>query len=156
MRCSPTFHSEIAMWFALTSLVSVIALSYGVPECPGLGDHTMEQDVKDDLIPKVLRYSLDQEVASISSVYECNLEKIAGEILADPYKRIQFLPDIGIYPLLYYIEERGEDNVRLMTHAALQNWLKNLKNLHYFNFGCNYRFEHGMHNYLCLFRTEAE
>ncbi|EYC44553.1 hypothetical protein Y032_0457g1800 [Ancylostoma ceylanicum] len=137
-------------------LVSVTALSYGVPECPGLGEHTMQQDVKDDLIPKVLRYSPDQDVASLSSVYDCNLEKMAAEVLADPYKPIKFFENIGIYPLVYNIEERGEDNVRLMTHAALQYWKKYLENLHYFNFGCNYIYEHEMHKYLCLFRHEAE
>ncbi|EYB94180.1 hypothetical protein Y032_0174g441 [Ancylostoma ceylanicum] len=54
----------------------LIALSRGVPECTGLGEHTMQRDVKDDLVPKVLRYSPNQEIASISSVSlkECVLQ----------------------------------------------------------------------------------
>ncbi|EYC44560.1 hypothetical protein Y032_0457g1806 [Ancylostoma ceylanicum] len=145
------------MWFTLCILVSVIALSRGVPQCTGLGKYTMQSDVKDHVVQRVLLYSPGKEIASISSVYDCDLEKMAGEILDDPHKPIAFLKDIGIYPLIYSIEGRGEDNVRLMTHAALHTWKEYIEKIPFFTFGCNYRKQYGdRHYYLCLLRHKAE
>ncbi|EYC44561.1 hypothetical protein Y032_0457g1807 [Ancylostoma ceylanicum] len=144
------------MWFALTIVVSVIALSHGVPQCTELGEYAMQRDVKDDLIPKILRYSPGQDIASVSSVYDCDLEKMASDLLTKTYKTLDFLKPIGIYPLIYSIDGRDENNVRLMTHAALQTWKNYIEDIPFLTFGCNYRYENGMHNYLCLLRHKAE
>ncbi|EYC44557.1 hypothetical protein Y032_0457g1803 [Ancylostoma ceylanicum] len=89
------------MWFAFTILGSVIVLSRAVPKCPELGEYTMQQDVKDHIVPKVLLHSPGKDITDVFSVYDCYLEKMAGEILKDPHKPIKFLESIGIYPLVY-------------------------------------------------------
>ncbi|RCN52075.1 hypothetical protein ANCCAN_01863 [Ancylostoma caninum] len=144
------------MWFKLIAILSVIALASAVPKCYNLEDeYTMQQNVKDQIVEKVLLYAPEKDIASISD-YDCELEKMAGKILEDPYKPIQFLDSIGIYPLVYSIEDTPGENMRVITHAALDDWKKYLKTIHFYTFGCNYRKEHTTHKYLCLFRHQAE
>ncbi|EYC21727.1 hypothetical protein Y032_0018g3499 [Ancylostoma ceylanicum] len=176
--------------------MSVIAFSSGVPACTGLGQYTMQRDVKDDVVQKVILYSPGKDVVSMSSVsfgecalragaahkqnhfmllthptailyavigeacgsksqiikvYDCYLEEMAGRILEDPYKSLDEPKSLGMYPLVYDIDEQPGVNVRLMTHAAIDTWKKYIPHVTFGTFGCNYRHENGAHKYLCIF-----
>ncbi|RCN52074.1 hypothetical protein ANCCAN_01862 [Ancylostoma caninum] len=145
----------MAMWYTIIALVSVIPLSHGVPPCYDLGEHAMKQEVKDQIVQKVIFYS-EQPITSVSSVYDCDLEKMAGEILEGPHKYLKFLEEIGIHALPFSISETPGATLYLMTHAALDTWKKHIPKVPFVTFGCNYKENHGAHHYLCLLRYKVD
>ncbi|EYC44571.1 hypothetical protein Y032_0457g1812 [Ancylostoma ceylanicum] len=60
----------------------------------------MQRDVKDDLVPNVLLYKpKNDDGASVE--YKCDLEKMAGEILADPGKSLTEAVSLKMHPLVF-------------------------------------------------------
>ncbi|EPB79451.1 hypothetical protein ANCCEY_01501 [Ancylostoma ceylanicum] len=111
----------MSQWYAFVILMSVIAFSSGVPACTGLGQYTMQRDVKDDVVQKVILYSPGKDVVSMSSVYDCYLEEMAGRILEDPYKSLDEPKSLGMYPLVYDMESENRLAVKIRLRKKFTN-----------------------------------
>ncbi|RCN49769.1 hypothetical protein ANCCAN_04226 [Ancylostoma caninum] len=136
----------------LTALVSMMECLQMRPNCSQLGQYALPDGLRLQLFAGVDAHAPKREV-SMSLAYKCALEGMAGIILENPQKPLTCPESLGVFPLIFEIEEEPGVDVSVMTQAAFKTWEKHIPTLRFAStFGCNYIKEHGLHRYMCLFK----
>ncbi|EYC23862.1 hypothetical protein Y032_0015g2877 [Ancylostoma ceylanicum] len=144
----------MAQCYILLTLASIAALSTCLqlrPHCSQLGKYAMpSSDQRMVLFTGVEALAPSKDVG-LKIVYECALEGMGGLILESPEKPYNCAQSLGIFPLIFEIDE-GTD-VNAANNAAIKHWENHIPNLRgRSGFGCNYIKEQGKHRYICLFK----
>ncbi|EYC44566.1 hypothetical protein Y032_0457g1809 [Ancylostoma ceylanicum] len=119
-----SIHSVMEQCYVLAIFLSVVALSESIqqqPDCSQLRQYAMPRNVRLDLATKVLAYENKRD-ASVSAVYLCALEGLAGLILENPHKPLTCPHSLGMHSLVFEIEEEPDINVGVMSQAAINVW----------------------------------
>ncbi|RCN52079.1 hypothetical protein ANCCAN_01867 [Ancylostoma caninum] len=156
---SSTHPAKISM-NALVILLSVITVSESVyiqktHSCRQLGDYAFRSKLRDRMATGIMFYQ-GKIAWSTTRVYLCALEGMAGLILENPYKPVNCIIDLGIFPLIFESDGTHSDSL-YVSKEALQAMKPHMPSLSVATgFGCNSVVEDRKHKYLCLFKLDME
>ncbi|KAL6741212.1 hypothetical protein Aduo_014488 [Ancylostoma duodenale] len=145
----------MAQCYMLLTIASIVALSSCLqlrPHCSQLAKYAMPSSEQRMVLFTGVEALAPSKDVGLKISYECALEGMAGLILESPEKPYNCAQSLGIFPLIFEVNEEGND-VNAANNAALSAWDKHIPNLRdRSGFGCNYIKEEGKHRYICLFK----